>query len=61
MEVDKQNLTEEIKQGPSERKKVKKKKLCGVIRGAFPRGEGNEWDILPWVSIQKEDQKGPLG
>ena len=26
MEVEKQNLTEEIKEGPSERKKVKKKK-----------------------------------
>lgn len=29
MEVDKQNLTEEIKEGPSERKKVKKKNVWG--------------------------------
>ena len=46
MEVDKQNLTEETKEGPPERERVKKKSV-GSQRGAFPRGEGNKWDIHP--------------
>ena len=47
MEVDKQNLPEETKEGPPERERVKKKKSVGSQRGAFPRGEGNKWDIHP--------------
>ena len=46
MEVGKQDLTKESKEGPPEKEKVKKKSV-GSQRGAFPRGEGNKWDILP--------------